>query len=196
MNEPKHVVSILRRMIGLKQKEFGALVGRSLATIQGIEYGEMKLSDGMADAVARQTGVSIDWLLKNDTSKAPAHWKGHPYTKADFENQQAWINRKLGEEQSDLVWTRIMVLGAVREYCCVATSALKKDRFILFNYKYRQLLRELEKEFGTDPSGSASFSEQDDLVSVSTMTMKKLDSVIDKTLTSAKSKTTPRRRTR
>src|ERR1051326_5856078 len=57
MNESKHVVAALRKIIGLKQKEFGDLIGKSLPTVQAIEYGKLRLTEAVAEEISRQTGA-------------------------------------------------------------------------------------------------------------------------------------------
>lgn len=191
-----HPVAVLRTEIGLHQQEFADLVGIKIDALQSIEIGRLKLSEQYAEQISRQTGSSIKWLMNADPSAPPINEWGKPYTKGYFETKQSWINRKLGKDHSDLAWTQIMVAGTIGQFCGITASALKNDRFILFNYKLARLLNDLEKEFGADLRHSVIHGETSDLATALDPVIRKLNLTIQETLTSAKSKTTSKRRPR
>jgi len=62
----KHVIAKLRNTIGLSQPRFAAMIGRSLPTVQNIEYGNLKLSVKLAVIISYETGVNVGWLLSNN----------------------------------------------------------------------------------------------------------------------------------
>src|SRR5450759_428847 len=58
-------------MLGEKQEGFASLIGCSIHTLQSIETGRMNLSKSLATRISAQTGVDVDWLLKNNLTSAP-----------------------------------------------------------------------------------------------------------------------------
>src|SRR5258707_11266689 len=64
-----HVLAKLRSQLGLYQREFAKRVGLSQRTIQDVERGILKLSRRSAIKVSEGTGVSVEWLLDNDSRK-------------------------------------------------------------------------------------------------------------------------------
>jgi DNA-binding XRE family transcriptional regulator len=63
-----HVVAVLRKNLALRQPELAKMVGCSVATIQSIEVGRLKLSESLASRIWAATGCDRDWLLRNDVS--------------------------------------------------------------------------------------------------------------------------------
>jgi DNA-binding XRE family transcriptional regulator len=64
-----HILAILRKNLALRQPELAEIVGCSVATIQSIEVGRLKLSEGLARRIAAATGADVEWLLRNDVSE-------------------------------------------------------------------------------------------------------------------------------
>lgn len=89
MKQPRHTLAVLRRTLGLNQKEMGALVGCSLKTIQAIEYGVLALSPELASATCHETGVGLNWLRKNDVAAPIITDDGKPYTREIFDSVRA-----------------------------------------------------------------------------------------------------------
>ena len=90
--ESRHTVSVLRKIIGLSQGELAALAGCSKRTIQAVEIGRLKLSEGLASKIAHETGVDETWLLGGDLHSAPKlMFTGVPYDKRVFEETRAAI---------------------------------------------------------------------------------------------------------
>ena len=87
----KHTLAILRYTIGpeMTQREMGRLVNRSPVTIQKIELNKLPLAESLAQEISLQTGVSLEWLLKNDVSAPIVDTQGAEYTKQSFEEFQA-----------------------------------------------------------------------------------------------------------
>ena len=84
----RHPVAIVRQVIGLGQKELATLVGRSPRTIKAVELGQLKLGSDLADALARETGASLEWLIRGDVQQPAVNADGHTYSKADFDAAQ------------------------------------------------------------------------------------------------------------
>jgi DNA-binding XRE family transcriptional regulator len=63
-----HTLAILRKNLALRQPELAEMVGCSVATIQSIEVGRLKLSESLAGRISVTTGCDRDWLLRNDVS--------------------------------------------------------------------------------------------------------------------------------
>jgi transcriptional regulator with XRE-family HTH domain len=64
-----HALAILRKNLGLRQPELAEMLGCSVATIQSIEVGRLKLSESLASRISAATGCDRDWLLRNDVSE-------------------------------------------------------------------------------------------------------------------------------
>jgi DNA-binding XRE family transcriptional regulator len=107
----KHPLAVLRKIIGLGQKELAALVGCSTETIQAIELKKLKLSEELSGKIAEQTGVSAEWLWHADVNVPPRKWmavpwmllRKDPYTKDCFKFHRAFIAAKamsIGEMDS------------------------------------------------------------------------------------------------
>jgi transcriptional regulator with XRE-family HTH domain len=150
MNESKHVVAALRKIIGLKQKEFGDLIGKSLPTVQAIEYGKLRLTEAVAEEISRQTGAHVGWLLKNDPTLPAVNRIWTKYSKIDFERAQADLRSKIGDNPIDRVRVPMEAHQLFSGIASMGCQALKDGRWNLFAYKCEQALNQLVKEFGHD----------------------------------------------
>jgi transcriptional regulator with XRE-family HTH domain len=151
VNEPKHTLAVLRRTIGLEQKEMAELLGCSPATIQAVEYGKLKLSESLASRIRHETGVDLEWLLSNDVSKPipTAEPFGEPYSKARYEKHRARGERKLGEAPTDRLFAYMVLQTAIAQFAAVAASALDTQKDLgLFSFKAHHFIKELRQEFG------------------------------------------------
>jgi transcriptional regulator with XRE-family HTH domain len=88
----KHVVTLLRQELGLRQEEFAKRVGLSRRTLQNVEYGKA-LSWKSARAITEQFNVSPDWLMQNDPSKPMTTISGKPWSHKERNNLQPFKNR-------------------------------------------------------------------------------------------------------
>jgi len=101
-----HALAILRKTVGLTQKEMGDLVNRAARTIQSIELNKLPLTEELALRIAEATGVDESWLFAGDPSVPPrkgvtllAAGKGDGvYTKADYQYYRAYVETKLWDE--------------------------------------------------------------------------------------------------
>jgi hypothetical protein len=111
----------------------------SPATIQAIELGKLKISDRIARLVFVNTGVSLEWLLANDTSVPPTdHDTKEPLSKDTFEAHRAGLfapNRGDTKALGQLfdLWT--LYARQVDVYSILLAEAYKKNREGLFAYK-------------------------------------------------------------
>jgi transcriptional regulator with XRE-family HTH domain len=69
---------------GLDQEKFAKLIGMSLDQLRHIERGGRELTAHLAAFISEKTGISADWLLEGDASKAPLALDGEPFTKEKF----------------------------------------------------------------------------------------------------------------
>lgn len=148
LSPQRHTLAVLRVLIGLTQKELANLLKRSVVTIQKIELGKLPLGADLADEIAGQCDVDLQWLLENDVSKPPLDVWRQPYTKSTFEKRQAFLQAKCDGE--DPAWAKFGIWAQVTEYLAIAGSAAKKNQFQLFNYKLRKAFNGLKAEFGFD----------------------------------------------
>ncbi len=91
-SEVKHVVTLLRRELGLRQEEFAERVGLSRRTLQNIEYGKA-LSWKSARAITEQFNVSPNWLMKNDPDQPMTTISGKPWSPKERNNLHPLKNR-------------------------------------------------------------------------------------------------------
>jgi hypothetical protein len=83
----KTPAAVLRSIIGIKVPEMAKLLQCSIATIQSIESGRLKVTDMMAFRMYDHTGISIQWLRGGD-AKGPITQEGKPYTRTAYERVQ------------------------------------------------------------------------------------------------------------
>ena len=81
----KHVVTLLRQELGLRQEEFAERAGLSRRTLQNVEYGKA-LSWKSARAISLQFNVKPDWLMKNDPNQPMTTISGKPWSQKERKN--------------------------------------------------------------------------------------------------------------
>ena len=150
----RHTLAVLRTMIGITQKEMAAILECSTPTIQAVELGKLKLSPGLAQRVAFQTGVGIEWLLANDISKPPVSARGDSYTKARFEEYQAALlsPKTTGMDALLELWqTWHMFMKHTKILAILYSEAYKRGKVPLAFYKSITPQADLfDKLFGED----------------------------------------------
>jgi len=152
MNAPKSTLAVLRRIIGIGQKEMADLVGCSFPTIQAIEYRKLELSERLGEQISIQTGIDVKWLLDGDTSKPPIDtYFGVAFTRQTFEETRA---AKRQAPDSSLAYPRLSVdlslVCFIQRTCAILAKASKNGKERLCEYKMESFLDDLEKEFGAD----------------------------------------------
>ena len=152
----KHVLAIVRTTVGLTQKELAAVLGCSVPTIQSIELGRLKLSEGLAQRVVENTGVDLACLLHNDPSQPVLDQTGQPYTRAEFDRWQA--NKafsqdhahSLPEEVGDYMLLWSLFKRHVRLLAETLAHAYTRNQSRLFAYKCNLALKQLADQFLAD----------------------------------------------
>ena len=142
----RHTLAVLRTTIGLTQKQMAELAECSPPTIQAIELGKLKMSDRIAKLLLFNTGISIDWLIANDTTTPPTEAiSKKPYTKESFEQHRAGLfapNRGDFRALYSLfdLWT--MYARQIELYSLLLAQAYKEGTEGVFAYKC--MMRTLE----------------------------------------------------
>jgi transcriptional regulator with XRE-family HTH domain len=78
--EPNQCVVWLRKELGFTQQQLAMLIGSKQPTIQSIETGRLTLSEHFAFALERKTGISHQWLLRNDPNAPAVTPAGKPWS--------------------------------------------------------------------------------------------------------------------
>jgi DNA-binding XRE family transcriptional regulator len=145
----KHVLCILREILGLTQKQLGQLVGAARPTIQAIELERLPLSDHLAQRISEETGIGIHWLRANDLRRRPVNRSSRPYSIKDFSLAQTGVFR--GTYFVELM-PMVVVLGAYAKLRAIV-EALNYNEATrgVFTLKLEQAVLELEGCI-TDPA--------------------------------------------
>lgn len=159
----RHVLSILRGVIGLNQVSFHKLIDVSLSTVVSIEVGRLKLSESLAERISIVTGVDYWWLLENDTTRPPIDLGGKPYTKATFESVQAECEPliELGMRRYE---PDQLLPVFLQKTAALLIGATKQNREALCGYRLNKALDDLLIEFGVrrdDPISSHQMKSHD-----------------------------------
>jgi transcriptional regulator with XRE-family HTH domain len=88
-----HVLAKLRQELGLLQKEMADKVGLHHRTIQDIERGKLELSRRNAMWISEKTGVSVHWLLQNDSDRNIVNASGKQWSHKDRQAFEARSKR-------------------------------------------------------------------------------------------------------
>jgi DNA-binding XRE family transcriptional regulator len=150
MNEPKNAFAILRRTIGLRQREMAALLECSLPTIQAIEYGRLALSDKIAQLASYKTGVSGSWLRCELGPIVDS--QGKPYTREMYEKYRAFVLAESNHPASleiNLKLARSFFLQAMERMALLFTKAFREKNLVMCHYKVMNATEELLSQFGT-----------------------------------------------
>ncbi len=147
----RHTVAVLRQIIGLGQKELAELVECSRPTIQAVELGKLKLSDKLASRIARETGISLKWLMDDNVNAPPVERDGDPYSRQVFERVQSNVLFQDAGVVDGLV--RMSLVLNTSRIAAILLAAYKRGKFPLCSYKLGKALEELSDEFGAPSHG-------------------------------------------
>lgn len=136
----RHPIAILRREIGLLQKELASLVARSPRTLQSIELLKAPLTMSLAEEISRQTGVNAEWLMKGDIDIPPYDTSGAPYSKATYELAQA--NLEFGTSE------KLQVVTLARRFANLLKNVANSPDADLRLWQINRALQALEMEEG------------------------------------------------
>jgi transcriptional regulator with XRE-family HTH domain len=151
----KTTVAVLRQTIGLSVEEFAKLIGKSVATINSLETGRLKLSEETAFEIQEQTGVEMEWLLKAGPREKPyvlsfeGDERRKPYTKELFEQTQSLKGRK-SYYPDNSAHHLIGALLIAADWLSVYTAAEQAGRSDLATYLMCQFLEQLVERMGKD----------------------------------------------
>jgi hypothetical protein len=98
--KPKHVLSVLRKIIGASLAESKSVLGLAPDTVKSIQSERLPFSERAAITVAEKTGVSCKWLLDLDGSKPPKTESGEKFTKETFDKHEATRDKDVREWSS------------------------------------------------------------------------------------------------
>jgi hypothetical protein len=133
MSQLKHPVAVLRTQIGLGQRDFGKLVGRSWRAIQSVELGTLPLSTKLAERICEETSVGFRWLMKGDAD-APivddrgSRWKADLYF--DKQGRKLLPGTTLGSHYASDLFNL-----ALAQVCAAAVAAAESPRLRSFGWK-------------------------------------------------------------
>lgn len=148
----KHPVGVLRRIIGKTQQEFARLLGDySHHTIEAIERGALRLSEGLAQQISEKTGINVGWLLRGDPKAPPLDTHERPYTKETFE--RARFHGPVIEHPAPGDFLTLQELRRWADKHChqllgILASAVQKGTVDLCDYRLTEALDVLERRFG------------------------------------------------
>jgi len=142
-----HTLAVLRILVGLTQKEMAEALECSAPTIQAIELGKLKMSDRLAELCSLKTGISLNWLLKNDVNQPPVDVMGRKYTRSTFEEYQAHAGFQ--QDQFGGALSTVFCRSTnIRRLEALILRAYTDDKMPLCAYKLAQAFENLEQEFG------------------------------------------------
>ena len=152
----RHPLALLRKELGIGQKEMAGLVEVSTATIQSIELGRLEMSERLASRISDQTGVSMSWLLagKPRTPIPAAESRGYcfvRFTREHFEIAQS-RDRSDVTEEAFLLMIRLMVteLVAIFRSAKSANDDAPKRCYYRVEKALGDLGTSLQQDFGND----------------------------------------------
>jgi transcriptional regulator with XRE-family HTH domain len=151
----RHVLAILRQdFLKMKQPEFARLLDCSLALVQSVESARAPLSLDLAERVELETGVSFDWLAKNDTKASPVNLDGQRYSREDFEKAQ---KRKGGPSPEHV---NRSVIRAFAHAATILAAAYELDCFRITELKLNAALSDISSKLKWPRSAAEIFNAQ------------------------------------
>ena len=146
----RHVLSVLRRELGMNQSDFAWLVGCSASHIQAVEIRRLPLTERVAMRIFAETGVSPDWLLANDFNRPMIEGgNGVLYTKACYERMQAKKHSATAQDTA-AIDDELMHVAAM--LWSVMSAAQKKGTVpaSMALFRVGKFVDEMMAEFGID----------------------------------------------
>lgn len=178
----RHPVAVLRKIIGLGQKELANLCGCSPRTIQAVELKQLALSEDLATRIEATTGANVAWLLAGDPSAPPLDSLNMGYEKAAFEEIQGakgiagfvlpeYAGSAPTFEDSNLqlnqtllaIYAEGMADWLHAQIYDIFVNCIRKNGNISIPaYRLQKVVGEVLQEFGRDASASARSPAVDD----------------------------------
>jgi transcriptional regulator with XRE-family HTH domain len=155
LSSKRTTLSVLRALLGLSVEELANLIDKSVPTIRSLESGRLKLGEETARRIAKETGVSIYWLLAADPSKEPfseddlgVRW---PYSKEIFELIQVQGDKSPFTQPE--ITPAVLHAATVRhclDWLPIFASAQKAGKGDLAVFSLRRFFAEMGERFGAD----------------------------------------------
>jgi transcriptional regulator with XRE-family HTH domain len=142
-------------MLALSVEEFAGLIGKSVPTIRSLESGRLKLSEETARRIAKETGVSIYWLLEDDPKKEPfVEEQGSirlPYDKGIFEVVQSQ-GAESGFTPKEVTPASLhaTTVQQCADWLPIFAAAQKAGKGDLAVFLLRRFFSEMKERFGAD----------------------------------------------
>jgi transcriptional regulator with XRE-family HTH domain len=95
-SKPRHSLTRLREILGLRQGQMASLGGCSIHTVRSIEQRKQRISERLAAKLADETWIDPIWLRNGDAEVIPLSVLGIKYTKQQFEMAQCIAFDPLG----------------------------------------------------------------------------------------------------
>jgi transcriptional regulator with XRE-family HTH domain len=135
----------------MSQKEFAALIGCAVPTVQAVELGKLTLSERLGEKISYETGVNLQWLMKGDVTAPPFTRTGHlAFTQRAFEVRRSELSRPK-VETSDILHVHSSLQRALISITTLLLRAYEMDQFNLAHYKLEQALSTVLREFKAEP---------------------------------------------
>lgn len=104
-------IARLRLALGCNQSQFASFLKRSIASVQSLELGRLKLSEQLAAEIAGNTGVNAKWLLDNNLEEEPYDFTGKQWTPAMLDKLKDEMPDHI-KADDDIFRQRMLELGA------------------------------------------------------------------------------------
>jgi transcriptional regulator with XRE-family HTH domain len=168
----KTPVAVLRLLLGLTVEGFAGLIGKAPSTITSLESGRLALSEETAFRIKRETGVSLEWLLKGRAKDKPyvrtlPNGSTEPYTKEVFERVQT---AKLATDPPLPMKPEYRIfygLEAITDWLSVYYHAEEKGEGELAKYLMRNFLNQLIDRLGKDDAAFMRANEKTEVITPS-----------------------------
>lgn len=149
ISKQTHTLAVLRAAIGpeTRQKEMAGVLGFSIATIQSIEIGRLKLSQKIAEKIAAETNVNLKWLLDDDVSKPIIDGHGIPYTRDTYGDWRQYLQNPKRQIDDPLHAGSITIAG-VSSLLSTLANACEHGRFNACVHRMLESMKKLGDEFG------------------------------------------------
>jgi transcriptional regulator with XRE-family HTH domain len=144
----KSCLAVLRHIAQLTQKELAQLVDCAPVTVQSVELGKLRLSERLAQRIALQTGVSVEWLLADDYIVPPScpREPEKVYTKRHYDMTRAEIADPR-TDPVDLAMAEGVLINACHKLAGGLLRAYQKGQITFYNYKLKEFLEDFGAEF-------------------------------------------------
>ncbi|MFT5469321.1 MAG: transcriptional regulator with XRE-family HTH domain [Verrucomicrobiales bacterium] len=153
----RHSLALLRQELDLAQKELAAIADCSVATVQSIELGRLKLSEKLAARISKKTGVSMIWLLAGEPKRPIPAAETRPGRKIIEFERRHFDAAQAGEKQE---WVEADFDVSFRIWQQDLTAILRSAQargvddarrcYYRISKTMEAVCEELRKEFGSD----------------------------------------------